>query len=45
MSRSSCVVTSALALLSFTVLAQNPRSNPTQTITQDSNDWPMSTTM
>jgi polyvinyl alcohol dehydrogenase (cytochrome) len=41
MSRSSCVVTSALALLSFTVLAQNSRSSPTQTITQDSNDWPM----
>ncbi|MBV9644203.1 MAG: PQQ-binding-like beta-propeller repeat protein [Verrucomicrobia bacterium] len=41
MLRSSCVFTSALALLSFTVLAQNPRSNPTQTITQDPNDWPM----
>jgi polyvinyl alcohol dehydrogenase (cytochrome) len=41
MLRSSCVFTSALALLSFTVLAQNPRSNLTQTIAQDPNDWPM----
>jgi polyvinyl alcohol dehydrogenase (cytochrome) len=41
MLRSSCVATSALALLSFTVLAQDLRSSPTQTLTQDSNDWPM----
>jgi polyvinyl alcohol dehydrogenase (cytochrome) len=41
MSRPSSIVTSALALLAFSVLAQNPGSILTQTITQDLNDWPM----
>jgi hypothetical protein len=35
------VATSALALLSFSVLAQSLDSVPTQTITQDRKDWPM----
>jgi polyvinyl alcohol dehydrogenase (cytochrome) len=37
----SCFVTSAVALLSLSVLAHNPGSIPTQTIPQDPNDWPM----
>jgi polyvinyl alcohol dehydrogenase (cytochrome) len=41
MSRPLSIVTSALALSAFSVLAQNPGSIPTQTITQDLNDWPM----
>jgi len=41
MSRPLSIVTSALALLACSVLAQNPGSISTQTITQDLNDWPM----
>ena len=41
MSRPLSIVMSALALSAFSVLAQNPGSIPTQTITQDLNDWPM----
>src|SRR5215831_12068441 len=41
MSRRSSIATSALVLLSFSVLAQGLDSVPTQTITQDPNDWPM----
>jgi polyvinyl alcohol dehydrogenase (cytochrome) len=41
MSRPSSIVTSALALLAVSVLAQNPGSILAQTITQDLNDWPM----
>jgi polyvinyl alcohol dehydrogenase (cytochrome) len=37
----SCVFTSAVALLSLSVLAQNPGSIPIQTIPPDPNDWPM----
>ena len=40
MSRLS-VVTPALALLSFSVLAENPMPIPVQTITGDPQDWPM----
>ena len=41
MSRPLSIVTSALALLAVSVLAQNPGSILAQTITQDLNDWPM----
>jgi len=37
----SCSVTASLVLSFFSSLAQNPGSNPAQTITQDPNDWPM----
>src|SRR5262249_1574072 len=40
MSHPLSVATSALVLLSFSVLAQSLDSVPTQTITQDPNDWP-----
>jgi hypothetical protein len=41
MLRLSCAVTVALVLSFSSSLAQNPGSNPAQTITQDPNDWPM----
>ena len=41
MLRLSCAVAAALAFLFSGSLAQNPGSNPAQTITQDPNDWPM----
>ena len=41
MLRLSCSVTASLVLSFFSSLAQNPGSNPAQTITQDPNDWPM----
>jgi polyvinyl alcohol dehydrogenase (cytochrome) len=41
MLRSSFLVTSAVALLSLSALAQSLDSVPTQTITQNPNDWPM----
>jgi polyvinyl alcohol dehydrogenase (cytochrome) len=41
MLRASFLVTSAVALLSVSVLAQNPRFVPPQMIPQDPNDWPM----
>jgi polyvinyl alcohol dehydrogenase (cytochrome) len=41
MLRLSCAVTVALVLSFSSSPAQNPGSNPAQTITQDPNDWPM----
>ena len=42
MSRSSCVVTSALALLAFSTLAQNPGSIPGERpVKQEPSNWPM----
>jgi polyvinyl alcohol dehydrogenase (cytochrome) len=41
MLRASFLVTSAVTLLSLSVLAQNPGTNPAQTVTQDASDWPM----
>ena len=41
MFRRSSVLTSALALSAFSIIAQNPIPVPAQTVTQDSNDWPM----
>ena len=41
MLRASFLVTTAVALLSLSVLGQNPGFIPPQTISQDPNDWPM----
>ena len=41
MLRASFLVTSAVALLSLSVLGQNPGFIPPQTISQDPSDWPM----